>query len=97
MVSIFRRLFGGGKQESNPPATSLTHGLVELSVGDRVRDAWSNEGTITEINPDAEHGLGAVNVQFDDGRETSYALAASGLEKIRSRSFFRSSSPWSVK
>ena len=82
MPSFLRRLFGGGDESSNSSSELPANQQVEFSVGDRVRDAFGNQGTVTEIDPAAEHGLGVIKVKMADGRETSAALIASGLEKI---------------
>lgn len=50
-------------------------------MGDRVKDAFGNTGTITTIDPQAEQGLGVITVKMDDGREVNLALVASGLEQ----------------
>lgn len=54
-----------------------------FQVGDRVVDAFHKETTVVEIDPKSNHGLGKVKVRYDDGREVTFSLGASGL------------SPWS--
>jgi hypothetical protein len=49
-------------------------------VGARVRNASGATGTVLEVDPRAEHGLGRLRVRLDDGREESAALVASGWE-----------------
>ncbi len=78
-MSFLRRIFG-----KRPPAAELAPGGAEsseFSAGDRVKDAIGNTGTITAIDPQAEHGLGVITVKMDDGREVNLALVASGLEQ----------------
>ena len=83
MRSLFRRLFGRGKQELQPYNESEDTEQPDFRVGDRVMDPWDNKGTVIAIDPEAEHGMGVVKVQMDDGQERSLALIASGLKKIK--------------
>jgi hypothetical protein len=53
-----------------------------FQVGDRVLDAYRKEATVIELDPKTNHGLGSVKVRYDDGRELSFALAASGLTPV---------------
>jgi hypothetical protein len=62
-----------------PPIKQIT---PPFQVGDRVLDAYRKEATVIELNPKSNHGLGSVKVRYDDGRELSFALAASGLKPI---------------
>ena len=52
-------------------------------VGDRVLDLFRKETTVVEIDPKSNHGLGKVKVRYDDGREATFALVASGLSPIQ--------------
>ena len=78
-MSFLRRLFGKVEPDAEPAPGGGESS--EFSVGDRVKDAIGNTGTITAIDPQAEHGLGIVTVKMDDGREVNLALMASGLEQ----------------
>ena len=49
--------------------------------GDRVRDFLGRPGTVTAVDPKANHGLGSIRVRFDDGRELAVAAVAHGLER----------------
>jgi hypothetical protein len=49
--------------------------------GDRVRDFLGRPGTVTAVDPKANHGLGSIRVRFDDGRELGFAAAAHGLQR----------------
>jgi hypothetical protein len=55
---------------------------AEFTVGDRVQNLQGQVGTVLEVDPSAEHGLGRVRVRFDDGRELSFALVAHGLTRL---------------
>jgi hypothetical protein len=55
---------------------------VPFRAGDRVKDTWSHQGRIVAVDSTAEHGLGAIRVRFDDGRELSVSAVAHGLERI---------------
>lgn len=56
---------------------------VELpfDVGDRVTGV-SGTGRVVAIDRAAEHGMGAITVQYDDGRVLSAAIVAHGLEPV---------------
>jgi len=62
-------------------ATPVDAASLPFKVGDRVRDAWGNVGSVTEIDVRAERGLGRIAVRFDDGRLSSAAAVAHGLER----------------
>ena len=66
-----RRPLETGPRTSGPP----------FAVGDRVRDAWANEATVTAIDLGSNHGLGAITLRYDDGRTVSVAASAHGLRK----------------
>ena len=51
-------------------------------VGDRVLDTFGKETTVVEVDPRSNHGLGKVKVRYDDGREATFALGASGLSPL---------------
>ena len=53
-----------------------------FDTGDRVRDAVGNNGTVTEIDRSAQHGLGTITVLYDDGRVVNWSISAHGLEKL---------------
>jgi hypothetical protein len=55
---------------------------AEFTPGERVQDFRGQPGTVLEVDPGAEHGLGRLRVKFDDGRELSLALVAHGLTKV---------------
>ena len=78
-MSFLRRLFGKREPAAEPAPASA--GSPEFRPGDRVKDAFGNTGTVTAIDPQAEHGLGVIKVKMDDGREVSLSLVASGLEQ----------------
>ena len=40
---------------------------------------------MTEIDSKSNHGLGKVKVRYDDGREMSFMLAASGLSPVQDK------------
>lgn len=61
---------------SKPEAPSPGFG-----VGARVRDFRGRVGTVTRIDLRAEHGLGVIEIRYDDGRSESFAAVAHGLER----------------
>jgi hypothetical protein len=54
-----------------------------FKVGERVLDAFRKETTVVEIDAKSNHGLGKVKVRYDDGREVTFMLAASGLTPVQ--------------
>jgi len=64
------------------PARPLQEIRPDFGVGDRVSDVYHRIATVMEIDPKSAHGLGKVKVRYDDGREVSFALAASGLSRV---------------
>ena len=65
------------------PKRSIKEIEPAFKVGDRVLDAFHKEITVIEINSKSDHGLGRVKGRYDDGREATFMLAASGLRPIR--------------
>ena len=57
--------------------------LVEIAsafhVGQRVKSFFGSEGVVTHINVQEPRGVGRISVRFANGKETHFALAASGL------------------
>lgn len=64
------------------PAPRIKEIVPPFRLGDRVVDGFHKEATVTEIDPKSNHGLGKVKIRYDDGRELTYALAASGLTPL---------------
>ena len=60
----------------------LQRAAPPFQVGDRVKNSWGGLATVVEVDRRANHGLGAVRVRFDDGREYKVAYVASGLEIV---------------
>jgi hypothetical protein len=65
------------------PAPPIREIIPPFQVGDRVMDVFHREATVTEIDAKSNHGLGKVKVRYDDGREMSFMLAASGLSPLQ--------------
>lgn len=65
---------------TRPAPRQLRQAAPAFTVGARVRNVFGDTGTVIEVDPRANGGLGRVRVRLDDGREQSLALAASGLE-----------------
>lgn len=64
------------------PARSLKEINPPFQIGDRVLDALRQETTVVAIDPKSNHGLGKVTVRYEDGREASFMMSASGLTPI---------------
>ena len=54
-----------------------------FSVGDRVTDVFGRPGVIRDIDLSAEHGLGLIEVEYENGAVRSYAAMSSGLQLRR--------------
>jgi hypothetical protein len=48
----------------------------DFAVGDRIIDVWGRPAVIKVIDLYANHGLGAVTLRYDDGREVTYAIGS---------------------
>jgi hypothetical protein len=70
------------RKQPASPSEATRASRPGFSIGDRVATITGDPGTVTHVDPWAEHGLGVVRVQFDDGRELTFALIASGLEPV---------------
>lgn len=55
-----------------------------FKVGDRVLDIYAKPATVIHIDAASNQNLGKVIVRYDDGREVSFALVASGLRPLQS-------------
>jgi hypothetical protein len=53
---------------------------VPFEVGHRVTDFRGQMGTVVAVDVHANHGMGRIEVRFDDGREVTFAAIAHGLE-----------------
>lgn len=57
-------------------------GPVPFSVGQRVRTSWGRPGTVVGIDPDADWGMGHIEIKYDDGRTATTSCIAHGLEPM---------------
>ena len=73
IASLFSRLW---------PRPAPSAPLPPFGVGDRVRDGMNGLGTVVAMDARAMHGLGTIQVRFDDGRELSYAMLAHDLTQV---------------
>ena len=64
----------GSDPGSTPPAP------LPFAVGQRVRTSWGRPGTIVAIDPDADWGMGRIDIKYDDGRTATTSCIAHGLE-----------------
>jgi hypothetical protein len=78
-VKLRDRLAAWMRRRSQRPLDPVS---APFRAGDRVKDTWNHEGRILAVDPAAEHGLGAIRVRFDDGREVGVTVVAHGLERI---------------
>jgi hypothetical protein len=54
---------------------------IDVSVGDRVTDALGRPGTVRAIDPAAEHGLGLIEVEYENGTIRLFSATFSGLQR----------------
>lgn len=77
------RLAGDAAQQPSI-ITPVDPATLGFGVGDVVRDVWSNEHVVTEIDPLAEHGLGIIRTRrLSDGVVLGSAMMAHGLTLVR--------------
>lgn len=79
--SFFRSLFG---RRTKPPARAAGARLQTPAFrpGDRVRDPWGREATITGVEFVDGGALDMLIARYDDGREVRRSLMANEFEKL---------------
>ena len=85
LLSVLNRLRNWWHARRSARNTKENEIVPPFQVGDRVLDAYRKETTVVEIDPKSNHGLGRVRVRYDDGREMSFMLGASGLSPIQNK------------
>ena len=48
----------------------------DFAVGDHILDVWGHSAVVAAIDLKANHGLGAVKLRYDNGRELTFALGS---------------------
>jgi hypothetical protein len=93
--SFFKRLCSSMTivRRSQPEPTTAGHSArivpvdpttLGFAVGDVVRDTWGNEHVVTEIDPQAEHGLGIIRTRrLSDGVVLGATMVAHDLKFVR--------------
>lgn len=66
------------------PAPRLKPVNPPFKIGDRVLDVYGKEAIVLHIDSKSNHNMGKVTIRYDDGREVSFALIASGLRPLES-------------
>jgi len=64
------------------PTPKIELASVPFAAGDRVRDFRGQMGTVVAIDVRANHGMGRVEVRFDDGRQLALTAIAHGLDPV---------------
>lgn len=64
------------------PTPRVEPAEVPFAAGQRVRDFRGQMGTVVAIDAQANHGMGRIEVRFDDGRELTFSAVAHGLEPV---------------
>jgi hypothetical protein len=72
----------GGWIRRLTPAPKREPLTVPLTVGQRVRDCRGQPGTVTAVDLEANHGMGRIEVRFDDGRQLAFVVIGHGLGPI---------------
>jgi hypothetical protein len=80
IVARVRALFASVLQR--PRGSEAATARLPFGPGDRVRDAWGNEGIVVSIDLDADMGLGAISIRYGDGRVATVAAVAHELERL---------------
>lgn len=62
-MKIFQKFFGKSRD-------------LPFQVGDKVRDPWGAILVVTEVDPNAEHGLGVIRTRNAAGQESTTALTS---------------------
>jgi hypothetical protein len=78
--SFLRSMLGRARESARVAGARLKG--APFRKGDRVRDIWGNEGTVTGVEFVNGGALDIVIVRFDDGRELRLSLMAHGLDKL---------------
>ena len=65
-----------------PDSPGVDPASLPFKVGDRVKDVWGREAVVTKMNLKADHGLGHIEVQYDNGRVLCVAAIAHCLEPV---------------
>jgi len=78
--SFFRSLLGRARTQMSVAGARLRG--APFRKGERVRDVWGNEGTVTGIEFVNGGVLDVVIVRYDDGREVRRSLMAHGFDKV---------------
>jgi hypothetical protein len=81
-LGFFERVKHFWSRVTARPLTPLDPSELPFKVGDRVRDVFGNEATITVIDVRAEQGAGAITVKYDDGRTAQSMALAHGFERV---------------
>lgn len=75
---------------SPPPDEALERGQavrssgveVPVVVGQRVQTRWGRPATIVSIDPEADGGMGHIELKYEDGRAATTSCVAHGLGPI---------------
>ena len=67
------------------PTPKVEPPVVPFVIGQRVKDFQGHLGTVAAIDVGANHGMGRIEVSYDDGRQLTFAAVAHGLEPILKR------------
>ena len=72
---------GAGSDAAAIDVRGLTRRFGDF-VGDRVRDVFGHEATVTVIDVRAAQGAGVITVKYDDGRTAQSMALAHGFERV---------------
>lgn len=60
----------------------IEHEPLPFGVGDKVCDIFGNVHTVIEIDPKANHSMGAIRTRRSDGTSHTHALIAHGFQAL---------------
>jgi hypothetical protein len=55
---------------------------IPFKVGQRVRTPWGRPGTVVAIDPDADSGMGHIEIRYADGRTATTSCVGHGLHAM---------------
>jgi hypothetical protein len=66
------------EQDSGKQATAP----MPFTVGQRVQTPWGRPATVVGIDPDADWGMGRIEIKYDDGRTATTSCMTHGLSPL---------------
>jgi hypothetical protein len=83
--SLWRRFKGRLSGVLSRGAEPVDPATLPFRVGDRVRDFLGRVAVVERIDTRAEHGLGVIDLRYENGTVSSFSVVAHGLEPFEQR------------